>query len=41
MAVPDNSFAIFEWAYYYPETGETKYINKEQYNKKMHCIGNL
>lgn len=34
MAVPDNSFAIFEWAYYYPETGETKYINKEQYNKK-------
>lgn len=33
-AVDDNSFVIFEWAYYYPETDETRYVNKEGYNKK-------
>lgn len=30
----DNDFAIFEWAFYYPETDETLYVNKEKYNKK-------
>ncbi|PTJ22085.1 hypothetical protein BU035_13275 [Staphylococcus simulans] len=28
-----TSFVIFEWAFYYPETGDVKYINKEKYNK--------
>lgn len=31
----ENDFVIFEWAYYYPETGETKYVNKERYNLKL------
>ncbi|WP_394523341.1 CDP-glycerol glycerophosphotransferase family protein [Staphylococcus xylosus] len=30
----ENDFVIFEWAYYYPETGETIYVNKERYHNK-------
>lgn len=32
---PDNDFVIFEWAYYYPETNQTIYVNKEKYNQKL------
>ncbi|MBU6114991.1 MULTISPECIES: bifunctional glycosyltransferase/CDP-glycerol:glycerophosphate glycerophosphotransferase [Mammaliicoccus] len=31
----ENDFVIFEWAYYYPETGETRYVNKEKYNLEL------
>ncbi|MCS4487150.1 bifunctional glycosyltransferase/CDP-glycerol:glycerophosphate glycerophosphotransferase [Staphylococcus americanisciuri] len=31
----ENDFVIFEWAYYYPETGQVKYVNKERYNLKL------
>ncbi|PNZ79492.1 glycosyltransferase family 2 protein, partial [Staphylococcus microti] len=31
----ENDFVVFEWAYYYPETGVTKYVNKERYNLKL------
>lgn len=32
----ENDFVIFEWAYYYPESGKTIYVNKEKYlNKKV------
>lgn len=31
----ENDFVIFEWAYYYPETNSTKYVNKERYNLKL------
>lgn len=34
-SVKENDFVIFEWAYYYPETGETKYVNKDNYNLKL------
>ncbi|MDG0860375.1 bifunctional glycosyltransferase/CDP-glycerol:glycerophosphate glycerophosphotransferase [Staphylococcus equorum] len=30
----ENDFVIFEWAYYYPESGETIYVNKERYHNK-------
>lgn len=31
----ENDFVIFEWAYYYPNTNETIYVNKEKYNQKL------
>lgn len=30
----ENDFVIFEWAYYYPESEETIYVNKERYHNK-------
>lgn len=30
----ENDFVIFEWAYYYPETKQTIYVNKERYQIK-------
>ncbi|WP_426462218.1 bifunctional glycosyltransferase/CDP-glycerol:glycerophosphate glycerophosphotransferase [Staphylococcus equorum] len=30
----ENDFVIFEWAYYYPESEETIYVNKEKYHNK-------
>ncbi|MEY9140796.1 bifunctional glycosyltransferase/CDP-glycerol:glycerophosphate glycerophosphotransferase [Mammaliicoccus lentus] len=33
MGTKENDFVIFEWAYYYPETEESKYVNKERYSK--------
>lgn len=33
MSTKENDFVIFEWAYYYPETGESKYVNKERYSR--------
>ncbi|MCJ0950946.1 bifunctional glycosyltransferase/CDP-glycerol:glycerophosphate glycerophosphotransferase [Mammaliicoccus sciuri] len=35
IGTKENDFVIFEWAYYYPETGETKYVNRERYNLKL------
>lgn len=35
MGTKENDFVIFEWAFYYPETGETRYVNKEKYNLKL------
>ncbi|MBE7356558.1 CDP-glycerol glycerophosphotransferase family protein [Staphylococcus haemolyticus] len=31
----ENDFVIFEWAYYYPETQQTVYVNKERYSQKL------
>ncbi|MGF7498952.1 MULTISPECIES: bifunctional glycosyltransferase/CDP-glycerol:glycerophosphate glycerophosphotransferase [Staphylococcus] len=31
----ENDIVIFEWAYFYPETNETIYVNKEKYSQKL------
>ncbi|MEB7657778.1 CDP-glycerol glycerophosphotransferase family protein [Mammaliicoccus vitulinus] len=33
IGTKENDFVVFEWAYYYPKTGETKYVNKERYSR--------
>ncbi|WP_210126680.1 MULTISPECIES: CDP-glycerol glycerophosphotransferase family protein [unclassified Mammaliicoccus] len=33
IGTKENDFVVFEWAYYYPQTGETKYVNKERYSR--------
>lgn len=32
------SFAVFEWAFYYPETGQVNYVNREEYNTREELI---
>lgn len=34
QGTPENDFVIFEWAYYYPKSEETIYINKEKYHNE-------